>query len=54
MSPRSARGRLAAPMFCFTPQSPCGPIEPVLPVVLRSVVFLVTLALPFVIALFAA
>ncbi|MCC8942022.1 hypothetical protein CI1B_76490 [Bradyrhizobium ivorense] len=54
MSPRSARGRLAAPTFRFTPQGPCGPIEPVLPVVLRSLLFLATLALPFVVALFAA
>ncbi|VIO75037.1 hypothetical protein [Bradyrhizobium ivorense] len=51
MSPRSARGRLAAPTFRFTPQ---GPIEPALPVVLHSLLFLATLALPFVVALFAA
>ncbi|UGA46566.1 hypothetical protein HU230_0011205 [Bradyrhizobium quebecense] len=38
----------------FTPQAPCGPIEPVFPALLRSLVFAAALALPFVVALFAA
>ncbi|SEB85959.1 hypothetical protein [Bradyrhizobium erythrophlei] len=40
--------------FCFTPQAPCGPIEPVFPALLRSLVFATALALPFVVALFVA
>ncbi|WP_298363533.1 hypothetical protein [uncultured Bradyrhizobium sp.] len=40
--------------FCFAPQAPCGPIEPVLPALLRSLVFAAALALPFVVALFVA
>ncbi|MGY3589730.1 hypothetical protein ACVIGB_001393 [Bradyrhizobium sp. USDA 4341] len=40
--------------FCFTPQAPCGPIEPVFPALLRSLVFAAALALPFVVALFVA
>ncbi len=63
MSVRSAResGRFATTVrftpqapFCFTPQAPCGPIEPVLPALLRSLVFFAALALPFVVALYAA
>ncbi|MGY4478969.1 hypothetical protein [Bradyrhizobium sp. USDA 3364] len=38
----------------FTPQAPCGPIEPVFPALLRSAVFFAALALPFVLALYAA
>lgn len=44
----------AATAFRFTPQGPCGPIEPVLPALLRLVVFSAALAMPFVIALLAA
>ncbi|GIQ73292.1 hypothetical protein [Bradyrhizobium sp. RD5-C2] len=40
--------------FCFAPQAPCGPIEPVFPALLRSLVFAAALALPFVVALFVA
>ena len=47
-------GRLAAITLHFTPQGPCGPIEPVLPALLRSVAFFTSLATPFVIALLAA
>ncbi|MGN1287157.1 MAG: hypothetical protein ACI4XG_11330 [Bradyrhizobium sp.] len=66
MSLRSARdpesGRFAAiPLrftaqapFCFTPRAACGPIEPVFPALLRSAVFFAALALPFVVALYAA
>lgn len=70
MSLRSARdsaslcesGRFAATTlrftpqapFRFTPQAPCGPIEPVFPALLRSAVFFAALALPFVVALYAA
>ena len=66
MALRSARdpefGRFAAitlrfkpqaPLW-FTPQAPCGPIEPVFPALLRSLVFAATLALPFIVALFVA
>jgi hypothetical protein len=38
----------------FPPRGPCGPIEPVLPALLRSVVFFAALAMPFVVALLAA
>ncbi|MBR1206514.1 MULTISPECIES: hypothetical protein [unclassified Bradyrhizobium] len=38
----------------FTPQAACGPIEPVFPALLRSLVFAAALALPFVVALFVA
>ncbi|MCC8974462.1 hypothetical protein [Bradyrhizobium brasilense] len=70
MSLRSARetcsfhepGRFAATAlrftpqapFCFTPQVPCSPIEPVFPALLRSLVFAAALALPFIVALFVA
>ncbi|QIG91765.1 MULTISPECIES: hypothetical protein [unclassified Bradyrhizobium] len=47
-------GRFAATTLRFTPQAPCGPIEPVFPALLRSLVFFTALALPFVVALFAA
>jgi hypothetical protein len=47
-------GRFAATTLRFTPQVPCGPIEPVFPALLRSLVFFTALALPFVVALFAA
>ncbi|QOZ34613.1 hypothetical protein [Bradyrhizobium sp. CCBAU 53421] len=40
--------------FCSTPQAPCGPIEPVFPALLRSLVFAAALALPFIVALFVA
>ncbi|WP_076860089.1 hypothetical protein [Bradyrhizobium mercantei] len=40
--------------FSFTPRAPCGPIEPVFPALLRSAVFFAALALPFVVALYAA
>ena len=40
--------------FCFAPQAPCGPIEPVFPALLRSLVFAAALALLFVVALFVA
>ena len=61
MSLRSAResaslcesGRFAATPL-FTPQAPCGPIEPVFPALLRLTVFFAALALPFVVALYAA
>jgi len=64
MTFRSAResGRFAAttlrctpqvPLW-FTPQAPCGPIEPVFPALLRSLVFFAALALPFIVALYAA
>ncbi|MBR0895375.1 hypothetical protein JQ616_10495 [Bradyrhizobium tropiciagri] len=46
-------GRFAATTL-FTPQAPCGPIEPVFPALLRSLVFFAALALPFVVALYAA
>ncbi|MCP3412809.1 hypothetical protein NLM16_01695 [Bradyrhizobium brasilense] len=62
MSLRSARescsfhepGRFAATALRFTPQVPCGPIEPVFPALLRSLVFAAALALPFIVALFVA
>ncbi|PAY06455.1 MULTISPECIES: hypothetical protein [Bradyrhizobium] len=40
--------------FSFTPRAACGPIEPVFPALLRSAVFFTALALPFVVALYAA
>ncbi|MGF6310231.1 hypothetical protein ABIB82_003144 [Bradyrhizobium sp. i1.8.4] len=40
--------------FSFTPQALCGPIEPVFPALLRCAVFFAALALPFVVALYAA
>ncbi|KJC35432.1 hypothetical protein UP09_29635 [Bradyrhizobium sp. LTSP885] len=49
-----APGRFGAPTLRFPPRSACGPIEPVLPALLRSVVFFAALAMPFVVALFAA
>ncbi|QPF87861.1 hypothetical protein IC762_16875 [Bradyrhizobium genosp. L] len=52
--PRCESDRFVATPLRFTPQGPCGPIEPVLPALLRSVVFFAALATPFVIALFAA
>ena len=56
MTLRSHResGRFAAITLLFIPQGPCGPIEPVLPALLRSLVFFAALATPFVIALLAA
>ncbi|WFU29569.1 hypothetical protein QA635_23485 [Bradyrhizobium brasilense] len=47
-------GRFAATALRFTPQAPCGPIEPVFPALLRSLVFAAALALPFIVALFVA
>jgi hypothetical protein len=47
-------GRFAATTLFFTPQAPCGPIEPVFPALLRSLVFFAALALPFIVALYAA
>ncbi|MGF6432977.1 MULTISPECIES: hypothetical protein [Bradyrhizobium] len=47
-------GRFAATTFRFTPQVPCGPIEPLFPALLRSLVFAAALALPFIVALFVA
>ncbi|MBR0800893.1 hypothetical protein JQ615_36580 [Bradyrhizobium jicamae] len=52
MSVRS--GRFAEITHPFTPRAPCGPIEPVFPALLRSVIFFAALAMPFVIALVAA
>ncbi|WP_166294904.1 hypothetical protein [Bradyrhizobium sp. 2S1] len=45
MSLRSAResGRFATTTLRFTPQVPCGPIEPVFPALLRSLVFFTAL-----------
>ena len=56
MSVRSARepGRFAAITYAFTPRTPCGPIEPVFPALLRSVIFFAALAMPFVVALVLA
>jgi hypothetical protein len=56
MSIHSARDpvRLATITPRFTPHSPCGPIEPILPALLRSLVFFSALAAPFIIALFVA
>ncbi|WP_156180675.1 hypothetical protein [Bradyrhizobium sp. LTSPM299] len=56
MSLHSVRAptRIAAATHCFPPRSACGPIEPILPALLRSVVFFAALAMPFVVALFAA
>ncbi|MGY3445838.1 MULTISPECIES: hypothetical protein [unclassified Bradyrhizobium] len=59
-SPRQSARFAAATLFtpqapsCLTPQAPCGPIEPVFPALLRSLVFFAALALPFVVALYAA
>jgi hypothetical protein len=56
MSLHSVRypARFAAATPRFPPRTPCGPIEPVLPALLRSVVFFAALAMPFVVALLAA
>ncbi|WP_420971334.1 hypothetical protein [Bradyrhizobium sp. B120] len=56
MSLRSAHesGRFAVTTLRFTPQAACGPIEPVFPALLRSLVFAAALALPFIVALFVA
>ena len=53
---RSARNphRFAPTGPRFTPHSPCGPIEPIFPALLRSVIFFAALAMPFVIALYVA
>jgi hypothetical protein len=56
MSHRSVRRhrRFAAITLAFMPQGTCGPIEPVLPALLRSLVFFAALSAPFIVALLAA